>query len=390
MALAQNGVCNALGGSNTAVSSVGPLTHAVGGTSQTGTALMMVVIGLVMPTTTVQTVSTVTDSNGNTWQRLYQTFDNSGWNAANMNNGQRAVTLECWYTKNATIGTSINISATFSGSVNAVSVVASAKFTGYDSVQPFDQNGSMPAVQRNHTGAATRVTPSISTTNAHILPFSIWCAVGGSFTSSNVSFNGVLRNDNAIQQENGTLEFVKVDFQCGVATTGPYSGVTYTGSSNYDNGYFVGFALTSDASTPSGTLVTTETADTAHMVGYLFAGVKGDLTATENPDTLAATGYVAAVVAANMVETQDIFSAFGSQPITGTFVTTGAADQFHATGIGRGEDGVLITVGTPDIFSAVGVVPPRGTLAATGAADRARFIGAGVTQVRRRRRRFVT
>lgn len=139
-----------------------------------------------------------------------------------------------------------------------------------------------------------------------------------------------------------------------------------------------------------GTFDVTESPDVMVFIGHQFPGVRGDLTAVETSDTFAGIGYTAATGFFVTLETPDRFSAFGFQPLTGTMHPTGAPDRFNAAGIGRGEDGVLITTEAPDIFAAIGVVPISGQLDSTEAADRMRFIGAGVTQVRRRRRRFVT
>lgn len=133
-----------------------------------------------------------------------------------------------------------------------------------------------------------------------------------------------------------------------------------------------------------------EAQDQAYFVGHLFPGVRGDLTAFGTSDTFAALGYTADTGTMFLRESADIFSAFGFQPITGTFNTTETPDRFAATGVGRGEDGIFVTTETPDIFAAIGAVPPQGIWASTEAADVFRAIGAGVTQVTRRRRRFVT
>jgi len=376
------------------VSSSGAKTLAIGGASQSNAMLVMGII-YTTTSTTPQPITSITDNQGNTWSKYTAVEAHSGWSTGpTVNGAQKSFAVEVWYTKGATVpATSIDITVNHSGTIDAAAMVISPKLLGYDAANPFDGNASLPKIVQASTSTAETIT-GISTTQTHIYPIWIFGTWGTTRATQNVSFNGVSRNQQVIQQKNAS-EFIDAEYASGIgsggpAVTGPYSNVTYSAPTSCTNWYAIGFALTSDASSPSGTLAATETADTAHMVGYLFSGVRGDLTATENPDTLAAAGHVAASGVIFSVEAVDTFSAFGFQPITGTFVTTGAADQFHATGIGLGEDGVLITVGTPDIFSAVGAVPPQGTLAATGAADRARFIGAGVTQVRRRRRRFVT
>lgn len=133
-----------------------------------------------------------------------------------------------------------------------------------------------------------------------------------------------------------------------------------------------------------------ENTDQMVFVGHQFPGVRGDLTAFGTSDTFAAIGFTADTGTMFLRESADIFSAYGFQPLHGTFDTTETPDRFAAAGIGRGEDGVFITVEATDIFAAIGAVPPSGIWNSTENTDVFRAIGAGVTQVTRRRRRFVT
>jgi hypothetical protein len=72
------------------------------------------------------------------------------------------------------------------------------------------------------------------------------------------------------------------------------------------------------------------------------------------------------------------------------WTSTEAPDHFAGTGIGRGEDGTWTSTEAADIFAATGVVPISGSFDTTDNADHFRAIGAGVTQVGRRRPFIVT
>lgn len=135
----------------------------------------------------------------------------------------------------------------------------------------------------------------------------------------------------------------------------------------------------------------TEAADTCHLVGYPGAfGIVGNLASTEATDIFAANGFVASVGSFNVTETPDIFSMFIKIPVQGPWVSTEATDHFAATGLGRGEDGTWISTEAIDIFAASGTVPISGSFDTFEAPDRFLALGAGVTQVRRRRSFFVT
>lgn len=134
-----------------------------------------------------------------------------------------------------------------------------------------------------------------------------------------------------------------------------------------------------------------ETPDVMSSSGYTGAfGTIGNLTSTEAKDIFAALGYQPVSFAMNLTEAADVFSAYGRQPLTMVWHSTEAIDLFHAVGVGRGVDGVFITSEAADIFAALGSVPISGTFITSEVADHFQAIGAGVTQVRRRRTRFVT
>lgn len=138
-------------------------------------------------------------------------------------------------------------------------------------------------------------------------------------------------------------------------------------------------------------LAVTEAPDTASFVGYPGAfGVLGDLHAVEAADAFAAVGFQPVNGTLTVTEAQDVFSAFGRQPQSMAWASIEAADVFRAIGLGRGEDGVWVSTEAPDVAAIVGFTPNSGSFHVTEQADRARFVGAGVHPIRKRRIFFVT
>lgn len=141
----------------------------------------------------------------------------------------------------------------------------------------------------------------------------------------------------------------------------------------------------------TGTWASTEAADAMAFIGYPGTfGLIGQLAATEAPDVLAALGYILTTGTLVGSEYQDRFSAYGYLPVYGPWTSTEAPDIFAAAGVGLGRNGTWASTEAPDIFAALGVGPVLGPLAATDPQDRFQAIGAGVTQVRPRRKLFVT
>lgn len=252
MAITKNGSENSA--TYGAVATSGPLTIPVAGTAQVD-ALMVFAVAYTTTGTTPKPVQSVTDSQGNTWQLLHYEEAHAGWDTANTVNGaQKSFAVEVWYTKHATIGTSIDITIDhgLGNTIDAASVVLSPKYLGYDATNPFDQNASLPAVVRINTNASQLIT-GISTTNANLYPLWFMGEWGTSLGQANVRFDAISRTEQVIQQKNGS-EFVKAQFAGGPAAAAKYTSVTYdTGSSptSSSNTFMIGHALTADAAPPA-------------------------------------------------------------------------------------------------------------------------------------------
>lgn len=229
---------NGAGTSNTS-------TYSPGGTLQSN-AMLVIAIGFTCPSSTLLAVSSLTDSNGNTWQRYHEEHGNSGWNTGSTVNGQqRGYVLELWYCTAATCGTTIDITINFTGTVDACVACLYPKFLGYDPTHPFDLNASLPKALRVNASAASTIT-GISTDTAHVYPCwaeGIW---GTNLSLSNVQFDGVTRTDQTSAQKNNS-EFTKTQIAHGPAVTSAYSGVTFQSPTSPDNALHIAFAITSDA-----------------------------------------------------------------------------------------------------------------------------------------------
>jgi len=207
MAITRNGAGTSAGFNG--VSTSGAITHAVGGTAQSN-ALMMAMIAFNTTSTTAQSVSSVTDSNGNTWTRYTQQNANSGWHTADLVGGvQKYFAVEIWYTKAATIGTSINVTVNFTGTIDSTVICLSAKYLGYDATNPFDLNASLPHSLVANAGTTALSISGISSTNAHGVGVIAYGAFGTNIASQNWTFNSVAQDDLQNLQHNGG-EFVRV------------------------------------------------------------------------------------------------------------------------------------------------------------------------------------
>jgi hypothetical protein len=233
------------------VSGSGTLTHACGGTLLSGTALLLAAISYTAPSTTPTPITSITDSQGNTWQKYDSHALASGWHTTSTNSGtQRYAAVEIWYTKNATVNTSIDLTITHSGTIDAADCVLSGKITGYNSTQPFDQNASLPKHFTNQSGVASQSVSGISTDTTNVYPFWGLLAFSSNISTSNPLFNGVSRADNQQGQKNN-VEFVEGQLAYGPGATGPYSGVTYSSPTTSDNTLIICGALTADSQTPA-------------------------------------------------------------------------------------------------------------------------------------------
>lgn len=244
MAISPNGSENFFGFNG--VSTTGALTNAIGGTLQSA-ALMFAQVIFTTTSITPVTVSSITDSQGNTWTRLTSQEAHSGWDTSQTVNGaQKSFTQEVWYTKAATIGTSIDITVAFSGTIDSGVLLTSPKYIGYDATNPFDANASLPKQLRVNAAAQETVT-GISTTNGHIYPVWFFGAWGTNLGVSNVQFNGINRNEQTSLQHNAS-EFVKAQFAAGPAAVAAYSGVSFGPALQSASNYFINaIVMTADA-----------------------------------------------------------------------------------------------------------------------------------------------
>lgn len=243
MAVAPNGIVSAVAATNGVTSQA--FAVAPGGTLLSGTATMVAGFAIISPSATPITVTSVTDSQGNTWTKVTEQAAGSGWDTTGINAGaQRGHTLSIWYTTAATINTTITITANFSGTTDTCVGLFTSKFTGVATGVQFDNNVSLPKVGRTTTNASPSIS-GISTNTSNIYPISFLSCFSSNISSGNVSFNGVLRNDNDTLQHNGT-EFLKGTVQEGPAPGAAYSGVSYSFSASIGNSWHIGLALTAD------------------------------------------------------------------------------------------------------------------------------------------------
>lgn len=246
MAITADGSENSL--SYSAVSSSGALTVAVGGSAQAN-ALMLAAIAFTVTNTTPASVSSITDSQGNTWARYTEQHAGSAWDTTQTVNGaQKGFTLEVWYTKAATINASIDVTINHSGTIDAAVACFSPKFLGYDATNPFDANASLPKALRVNASAAETLT-GISTTTTNVYPVWALGLWGTNLNVSNVTFDSVTRTFQTSLQKNAS-EFVKAQFAAGPAATGPYSSVSFASPTSGSNFYAIGLALTADVGPP--------------------------------------------------------------------------------------------------------------------------------------------
>lgn len=254
MAIVRNGNSTTVAATNGVASQA--FAVAPGGTLLTGIATMLASFAIISPNATPITVSSVTDSQGNTWTKVTEQADGAGWDTTQINGGvQRGHTNSVWITKNATINTTITITATFSGTTDVCVGAFSPKFSGVNTVQPLDQNASLPKVLKEVTNTVPTLA-GISTNTSSIWPISFMSMFSGSIGTSNFTFNGVAQDDASALQQNGT-QFVKNHVAGGPAVASAYSSVSFVPSSACDNVWHIGLVLTADAqATPTKTYAT--------------------------------------------------------------------------------------------------------------------------------------
>jgi hypothetical protein len=250
MPITENGTTTSFGVNG--VSTSGPQTLGVGGTSQSD-AMMIANICFTTTSTTPETVASVIDSQGNTWHKLLANTDNAGWFTGDTVNGvQRSFTQEIWYTTAATINASIDVTVAFSGTIDACSATFSTKLLGYDHTDPFDLNASLPKILKGVHNIAESIG-GISTDTTHIYP--VWCLGlwGTSIGVSNAVFDGQSRNQQETLQKNAS-EFVKSQYAGGIISggpgvTGPYASVTFASPTSASNYFLTGIVVTADVQT---------------------------------------------------------------------------------------------------------------------------------------------
>lgn len=250
MAIAKNGASNAIAATDAVTSQA--FVVAVGGTLLSGTATMLAGFAILSPNATPITVTSVTDSAGNTWTKVTEQASGSGWNTSVINAGvQKGSTLSIWQTKNATINTSITITANFSSTTLNCIGLFTPKFTGADTTQPLDQNASLPKVLKQTTLAHPDLT-GISTDTSHLWPVSFASAFSSNILTSIIAFNGVSADNSASLQHNNSpnAEFLKAQTFNGPAAASAYSNVSFTATSNMQNVWHIGLVLTADTQTP--------------------------------------------------------------------------------------------------------------------------------------------
>lgn len=266
---------------------------------------------------------------------------------------------------------------------------------GIDPTNKLDTHASNLVSSKNMGGSASAISlAGISTVSNN--PFVLWVGLGHSASAAspitvpagfgNTTSPATGDSHFAVNNSSSTT---KVDI-AGVFKeyASQQSGLTLASSSTHP--YWWGVPIIFKSHVTEG-LIAVEAKDSFSAVGYPGQfGKVGDLTATEAKDAFAAVGYPLLNGSLLGIGGRDTFSAFGRQPQTGTLAATEARDVFHSIGIGQGEDGTFIVTGAADIAVIQGNTPISGPFTPTEVPDKARFIGQGVSQVRRRRIFFVT
>lgn len=249
MALSRDGIYSTANYSG--VSTSGAKLFSPGGTLHTGDCMLVLTIAHDATGVTPNPITSITDSQGNTWAKYTDSTAASGWNPAHFNGGgQRSFALEVWYAKNATCNTTISITVNHANAVDAASMVLSSKILGYNATQPFDQHASLPKKVTINSGSVTQSIPGISTATANVAGMWAFGAFSNAIATGNPAFNGVTRADqNDIQTNN--VEFVRCQGAIGTPVVAAYSGVTYDTAVASDNTFLIGYALTADAAGPT-------------------------------------------------------------------------------------------------------------------------------------------
>lgn len=356
---------------DTGSSSSTTITVSTGGTDR------VLVLEITTCATSAVTVSSVTDTASLTWALRKR-------NA--VNDGSFVQTLEVWWAEapsqltNDTITVNYGTSLTFAVSVMSVVGVGNPS-------SPWDSNGSLPATASNTGSSSTPSVSGVSTTSASamLLQFINTRQASNPVTGSAYTVIGPV---NAEPSAGGGRAYEALGYQ---SVSVAQSSITVSGGNSLTPWGIIADALAGPA--PSNTWASTETPDTAVIVGYAgYPGVSGDIATTETPDTFAAVGHPAAVGTWSSIEQGDVFSAYLLQPITAHWASTETPDTFAGTGVGYGETLTWHSTETPDVFAAEGVAvqPVNGTFNVTETPDTFRALGPGVIVSSQRPIFFVT
>lgn len=227
----------------------------------------------------------------------------------------------------------------------------------------------------------------------------IWMAQKGGSTAQWGSWQWQRSDDGSTWTDEGApfdfgLDGFVHDFSLQIPSPGGTTGAKFwqmlaTSSTRVDNTFFSEIIFNVDE--PTDVWASVEAPDTFAALGYVGAfGATGFMASNEAPDAFVGAGYPNLFGTFFVTEAPDRFSAFGFQPLSGVWVSTETPDKFHAVGLGVGVNGVWQSTEAVDICTMSGMVPIVGTLAVTEPPDHFFAVGAGVTQVHRRRTRFVT
>lgn len=132
----------------------------------------------------------------------------------------------------------------------------------------------------------------------------------------------------------------------------------------------------------SGTVTSTEAADTSAASGTVLNPITGSWASTENADVLAASGAEAFSGALASTESDDSLAGTGSEAVSGTIASTEGADTLAAAGSSlSGITGALAATESGDSLAGAGSETLSGTLASTEGADTITAAGSSVTGI---------
>lgn len=223
------------------------------GTTQTG-VFALAFIGYESGGATVISVSSVTDSKGNTWKKY-------GANNATQGNDGKGLTanvytgVEVWYAENVSYASGDTFDVTLSGAPdNACAHIQ--LFSNVNATHSFDLNAALPALANVGTAAATAEVP-ITTNTADIL------VIAAAVTASNNSlgaptFNGAAAGFSGGAGNTSGTYWCRLEVSM-LQYSAAQSGLLVSWGSQTDE-TMIGFALTAD----------TQSVPTPHSFGTLI------------------------------------------------------------------------------------------------------------------------